>query len=156
MNMPDVTFSAEFYPCGYPAPGRAGIMALEQSVRGMPAEVQLNLDENLTHYFAPGLYARRLDRKAGTLIVGKIHKYDHLAIVLYGHMTIVDEDGRRDVFGGEVFVSKAGTKRATYAHEDSGFIVFHPTDKTDVDVIEDEVIAASYDEFDRFLLEKQL
>ena len=142
------------YPNGLPAPGRDGILALEAAMAALPAEMQIDPTLGLTHYFAPGLYARRLDRKAGTTIVGKIHKHDNLAMVLYGEMTIVDEDGSRRVIGPHVFVSKAGTKRATYAHTDAAFIVFHPTSETDVDKIEEEVIASSFEAFDEFRRDK--
>lgn len=151
----NLTFSAEFYPCGKPPPGRGAIVTLERMLKALPPEEQLDLDSGLTHYFAPGLYARRLDRKAGTMIVGKIHKLDHLAMVLYGTMTIVDEFGRHEVTGPHIFVSKAGAKRATYAHTDAAMVTFHPTEETDLARIEDQVTAASFEEFEQFLLEKQ-
>ena len=155
----NLTFSAEFYPCGKPdpVPGRAGILALENAIRSMPEDVQHSpdlVDEMTTHYFAPGLYARRLDRKAGDVIVGKIHKHDHLAMVVSGELTIVDEFGSRRVKGPHVFLSKAGAKRATYAHTDAIFMTFHPTDETDLEVIEREVTADSYEDLEQFLLEK--
>lgn len=92
------------------------------------------------HHFADGMYARELFRPADTLIVGKVHKREHLYIVLSGEVTIVGDGYRERVKAPRIFVSKPGTKRAVYAHEDSICLTVHRTSETDLDKIEAELI----------------
>ncbi len=151
----NLTFSAEFYPCGMPdpVPGRAGILALEAAMHALPDELKGDCEEHTTHHFAPGLYARQFDLKAGEVLIGKIHKFDHLAMLVCGEMAIADEFGVQRVKGPLLFNSKRGAKRAGYALTDATFITFHPTDETDVAKIEEQVIAPSFEALDQFLLE---
>ena len=93
------------------------------------------------HYFADGMYCRMLPRKATTLIIGKVHRKEHLYIVASGTVRITD--GQREaieVTGPAVFVSAPGTKRAVYALTDAVCLTVHRTDKTDLDEIEAELV----------------
>jgi hypothetical protein len=92
------------------------------------------------HHFSPGLYAREMFIPAGTVIVGKMHRHQHLAAVLRGRISIAGEDGASEVCGPALFVSQAMTKRAGYALEDTVWVTFHPTEKTDLADIEADVI----------------
>jgi hypothetical protein len=60
-------------------PSREQIERLQMEMSNMPrSELQLAADAMQTeHYFHAGMYARKLTRPAGTLIVGKVHKKDH-------------------------------------------------------------------------------
>ena len=92
------------------------------------------------HYFSNGMYSRKLFRKAGTLIVGKVHKHDHLFICAMGEIIAWTENGMKKLGPGDIIESKAGTKRVTLATVDSIGITVHKTDKTDLDEIELEMI----------------
>jgi hypothetical protein len=50
-----------------------------------------------------------------------------------------------------VIKSKPGIKRVGYAHEDTVWITVHPTDETDLDKLEENLIAKSFDEVLEFL-----
>lgn len=92
------------------------------------------------HHFADGMYCRELFRPKDTTIVGKVHRREHFYIVLSGEVTIVGDGYRERVKAPRIFVSKPGTKRAVYAHEDSICITIHRTDLKDLDMIENELI----------------
>lgn len=139
----DLQLSHEFYPFGYS--GRDGIDALEHAMHALPDELKGDCEEHTEHHFAPGLYVRQFNFKAGEVVVGKIHRHDHFAMLVSGTLTIADQDGTRTITGPLLFKSKAGIKRAGYAHTDAIFLNFHPTDETDLDLIERDVIAPSYD-----------
>ena len=117
------------------APTLEQIKQLQASMTGLP-QAQLYT----THHFADGMYARELFRPADTLIVGKVHKREHFYIVLSGEVTIVGDGYRERVKAPRIFVSKPGTKRAVYAHEDSICMTVHRTNETDLDKIEAELI----------------
>jgi len=92
------------------------------------------------HYFSGGMYCRKLVRKAGTLIVGKVHKKDHFFMCAQGQIIAWSEKGMVTLNAGDVLCSKAGTKRVTLAVTDAIGITFHKTSKTNLDKIEKELI----------------
>jgi len=117
----------------------------EQIERLQAEMVKLPQDEVITeHYFSEGMYCRKVFRKAGTLIVGKVHKKPHFFLCAKGEIIAWSEKGMRNLKAGDVIESLPGTKRVTLAVEDSIGITFHKTNKTDLDEIEQELV--EYDE----------
>lgn len=130
---------------------RSQLYALQAAVGSLP-----EVDFPLQHVFAPGAYARTIFIPAGSVIVGKIHKHKHLNILSHGHVSVMTEAGGvEDLTGPLTMVSEAGTKRAVYAHTDVVWTTIHLTNSTDLAVIEDEVIAKTYAEYEQFLLGDQ-
>lgn len=132
-----------------PPPERAQILAFQAACE--PLE---QVECQLKHTFAPGMYAREITLPADTFIVGKIHKHAHLNIVTRGRVTVVTEFGRREIHvtGAPVtFQSEAGAKRALYVHEETVWITIHAVQSTDLAEIERDIIAPDYAELDAFL-----
>tara|TARA_R110000851_G_scaffold29319_3_gene80819 strand:- start:148 stop:564 length:417 start_codon:yes stop_codon:yes gene_type:complete len=121
---------------------REDILKLESAVAELP---QADQTMRLIHHFAPGLYARELFMAAGDTLIGKIHKHAHLNILLEGTVVVDTEFGRQHMTGPHIWVSVPYTKRAIYNQTDTRWITFHPTTLTDLDEIEAEVVAESYD-----------
>jgi hypothetical protein len=110
-------------------------------------------DANLQHVFAPGAYGRTLSFPKGTLIVGKIHKHAHLNVLSQGEVLVLTESGGLErLVGPLTMVSPPGTKRAVYALADTVWTTVHLTDETDLEKIEDHVIAKSYEDYEQFIL----
>lgn len=99
----------------------------------------------LKHHFAPGVYAREIFLPAGCTIVGKIHRHEHLIIFIKGSVAIVSEEGRTLVEAPETMVSPAGVKRAVHALTDAIITTIHVTEETDLEKIEEYVIAPSFE-----------
>jgi quercetin dioxygenase-like cupin family protein len=116
-------------------PTREQIEKLQAEMAVMP-QAELVTD----HYFSGGMYCRRVFRPAGTLIVGKVHKKDHLFLCAMGEIIAWTEGGMKRLNAGDVVESKAGTKRVTLAVSDAIGITFHRTNETDLDEIEKELI----------------
>src|SRR3990167_10538263 len=104
-------------------------------MREMP-QVQLRTN----HYFADGIYAREVFRPAGTVIIGKVHKKEHLYIVTQGCVRVVMDDTTMEYRAPAVIVSKPGTKRAVYALEDSVCMTVHRSKKRNLDKLERELV----------------
>lgn len=104
------------------------------------------VDIQITHHFAPGVYAREMFVPAGVMLVGKIHRHAHLNIMSQGEATVVMEEGRKRVRAPFTFVSAPGTKRAFYAHEDTVWTTIHPTDETDLEKLEEDIIAKDFED----------
>jgi hypothetical protein len=114
---------------------------LDQITRLQVAAAALPQIELLTeHYWADGMYCRVLFRPADTLIVGKIHKREHLYIIASGEVTVIGNGKKERIIGPRVIVSSPGTKRAVYAHTDATTLTVHRTDERDLDKIEAQLI----------------
>ena len=116
-------------------PTREEILRLQDEMAKMP---QAELETE--HYFSQGMYCRKVFRKAGTIIVGKVHKKDHFFMCAQGQIIAWSEKGMVTLSAGDVLCSKAGTKRVTMAVTDAIGITVHKTNKTDLDKIEKELI----------------
>lgn len=139
---------------------RSKIFALQDALQGAVDSGQLeafDFDANLQHVFAPGAYGRTLSFPKGTVIVGKIHKHAHLNILSKGSVLVVTEQGGTEHLTGPLtMVSPAGTKRALVALEDTVWTTVHLTNETDLDKIEDHVIAPTYEAYELFCSEQKL
>ncbi len=131
---------------------RENILNLESAMKDLPGYSEGGKDHcRITHYFAPGVYAREMWMPAGYLITGKIHLTEHLNILSQGVVSVSNKGKSITMQAPYTFVSPVGTKRAIYAHEDSTWTTIHATDLTDPDEIEEEIIAESFEELDTML-----
>lgn len=128
---------------------RSNILQLEKNINAFKKENGIpDPDCPLTHTFASGSYARTIYIPKDTLVVGKIHRHDHLNMLMAGRVVVATEEGPRKIEAPQVLVSKAGTKRVVYTYTDTIWTTVHLTEKTDLEEIEDEIIAKDYSEFD--------
>lgn len=105
----------------------------------------------VNNYHCEGNYAREILIAAGTCVIGKIHKHEHINVISKGSCWVVTEEGRELLEAPLTFISKPGIKRAVYAVDDVVWTTVHPTTSDDLEEIENEVIAKSYDELDNLL-----
>ena len=132
---------------------REGIMKLQDHMMGLESTLD---DCVVRHIFAPGCYAREMTIPKGTLIIGKIHKHAHLNIISKGSVQVATEFGPVNFQAPHTFVSEVGTKRAVHALEDTVWTTIHITEETDLEKIEDYVIAKSYEELEALTSNKVL
>lgn len=116
-------------------PTREKIMELESAMRQYD-----QLEIPVTHHFSEGLYAREILIPAGTILTGKVHKTEHLNIVSKGDITVWTEDGMKRVQAPFTMVSRPGTKRVGYAHEDTVWTTIHATNERDLVALEEQLI----------------
>lgn len=107
---------------------------------------QSKVDVPVEHHFSKDVYAREIRVPKGTLLMGKIHKFQNLNILSSGEVSVLSIDGVKRVKAPFTFVASPGAKRLFFMHEDTVWTTIHGTGETDIDKIEDEFIAKSYDE----------
>jgi len=101
------------------------------------------VDCPVQHFFGPSIYIREVVMPAGTVVVGKYHKHDHLCNMVEGRMIVVGEDGeQREVAAPAVFMAKKGRKTA-YILETVRFQNIYSTDETDVEKLEHMLVEDS-------------
>jgi hypothetical protein len=132
---------------------RSKIVGLEGVMREMP---QLAIP--IKHHFAPGIYLREMHMPKGSIVVGKIHKTEHLCILSKGTVVVVDEDGRRTLTAPAVIHAMPGVKRALHALEDVVWTNHHhnPNDERDENKIDDIFVVDTFEQFLSFMEAKCL
>ena len=108
------------------------------------------IDVPVVHHFAPGVYMRQMDAKAGTVVVSKMHRTEHFIMFLTGSCSVMTENGIEHIKAPCVLRTMPGTQRVGYFHEDTSCITIHPTQSTDLEEIEKQVIVPE-EEIEQFL-----
>jgi quercetin dioxygenase-like cupin family protein len=85
------------------------------------------------HFHIPGVYARKIFMPSGSVITSRVHKADNISVVASGSCVVVQNGERWHLQAGDVWVTRAGTKRALYMPEDCVWVTIHgnPNDLTD-------------------------
>lgn len=123
---------------------RAQILQLQDLMKAEFTE-PWEQDFPVEHIFAPGLYARQMTIPKGGVIIGKIHRHAHINTVSKGRVWVVTEFGKDEIIAPVTFVSQPGTKRVVVAQEETIWTTYHPTEETDLEKIENSVIAPTYE-----------
>lgn len=97
----------------------------------------------LEHFICNNTYTRQITLPKNTLLTGKVHNFDHTSIISQGEVTIMTEEGVTHVKAPATWISKAGTKRLIYVHEDTIWATIHQSDKTSVEELEKELVHES-------------
>lgn len=104
----------------------------------------------LEHRFTPGLYCRTIFMPAGTLLTSKIHNTEHPFVVHSGKASVwIEGVGVEHIAAPFVGVTKPGTRRLLYIHEDCTWSTFHPlvegeSGPEDLPKIEERIIAKRF------------
>lgn len=120
-----------------PAPSRAQVVKLQEYMSGLP-----QVEMTPQHYFAEGMYVRNLPIPANTVVVGKIHRHQHMVALIKGSARINTDKGMETISAPHIWRSEPGAKRALVTLTDCEFMTMHlnPTNTHDLDVIEADVI----------------
>ena len=111
----------------------------------------------INHFFMDGVYIREMTMFKGTVVIGAIHKTLHMCFLLKGHLTVADENDVKDYIAPCKIIATPGVKRVLYAHEDSIWYNTHknPSNTEDVEKLEDELVAISYEKYDEYINQKK-
>jgi len=123
------------------------ILRIEQEILKMP-QVELPIE----HYQIDGVYVRSMFIPAGTILTGKIHNFESIAILAKGRIRITNGTESYIISEGHIMVDKPGVKRLGYAETDVVFITVHRTDNIEIEAIEKELVSATFEEYQQQLL----
>lgn len=130
----------------------ASILKLEEMLKAMPGADTSGGD--VEHYFAEGIYARKLTLPADTVIIGRIHLQSQINFLMKGTIVVSTDDGMKELTAPQVIVSGPGTKRVGYAKTLTEWITVTSTPcGEDLTAIEAHTVTDSLE--DPRLIEKQ-
>jgi len=147
LTTPDEHFPTEYTKEEF----RHGIMSLQEK---MLSDENVKTPEThpdfcpVKHTFCKQQYIREIFNPAGSMLVTKIHKVEHPFFLLKGEMSVLSEEGEMHITAPYYGVTPIGTKRVIVAHTDCTFVTVHPTDKTSLEEIEDDLIAKDYNQLE--------
>jgi len=112
----------------------------------------------LKHTIVGGLYIREIFMPKGQLISTGIHKKEHPYFVLKGDVSVLTDNGIERITAPHTNITKPGTKRLIYIHEDTIWITVHATEQETVEDVLEEILAKDFDdpEINLEALQKQL
>jgi len=116
----------------------ATIERLESELLHLPQE-----SVPVTNKFAPGVYYREVFMKAGLFIIGKEHLTTHFNVVLSGRARVMMNGMVHDIRAPSTFISEPGVRKILYILEDMRWATIHPTNLTDVTVLENTLVRNS-------------
>lgn len=94
------------------------------------------VDLPLRHIFTPGLYTREIFMPKGAVVMSRVHLFEHPFVISRGVVSVWDdENGWVTLRAPHTGVTKPGTRRALYIHEDTTWTTFHVTNETDPEKI---------------------
>jgi len=114
------------------------VETLESSMLGLE-----QIDCPVTHHFAPGVYMREIFMPADSVIVGHAHTTEHFNIVSKGSAYVIVDGESQFIEAPATFASLAGVRKTLHILEDMTWTTVHPTDETDLDILESELIVKS-------------
>jgi hypothetical protein len=90
------------------------------------------IEAHTDHFFAGGMYCRRLVLNKGALVVGRIHTKAHFFMVTKGWLKVTTDGEVIDMVAPDLLPFEANTRKAVYAVEDSICMTVHVTSATNV------------------------
>jgi hypothetical protein len=109
----------------------------------------------LKHNIEGGLYTREVFMPKGSVVVSFIHKQDHPSFVLEGDASVLLDDGKiiRHKQGDKI-MTKAGTQRVLFLHEDTRWCCVYRTDAKTIEEAEMDVYTENWRELPSEIIDK--
>lgn len=105
----------------------------EQTAKELPLE----------HFICNKTYTRQITLPKDIILTGKVHNFDHTSILSKGDVTIMTDEGVTRIKAPTTWISKAGTKRLIYVHEETIWATIHQSENTIVEDLEKELVDES-------------
>lgn len=102
----------------------------------------------LAHVFAGGMYSRLGELKAGSVVIGDIHKFEHFFVLLSGAIFLADGSKKEYLEAPAIRIASAGTKRAILVQTDCMIATFHAgVEEED----KDNLVCKTFEEYSSWL-----
>jgi hypothetical protein len=122
------------------------IESLESIAKTLP-----QVDTPIIDGFHAGLYYRMGIIKKGTSLIGYMHKYSHLDIMVSGNVSVSTEDGEsKNLTGFNLMFGEPGKKRIIRAHEDTRWLTVHKSEPVPKEDIMSHFTCTSHEEYKNF------
>jgi len=95
----------------------------------------------VVHRFTEGMYIREIHMPAGAVLTSKIHKTEHPFVLLKGSVSVWSANEGSVLYQAPYLgITKPGTRRVLFVHEDTIWATFHVAEEKTVEEIEERII----------------
>lgn len=94
----------------------------------------------IVHHFSDGLYAKRMDIPADTMILKHIHRFSHLSILASGRVAVMMGEKVEVIEAPACIEIKAGLVHGVKAFTDCVWFCVHATDEKDASRVDEVLI----------------
>lgn len=113
------------------------IDAIDRLIAEQPGSFR---DLPVKHIFTPHLYTREIFMPKGVFLTTRVHLTGHPFVISLGVVSVwSDESGWQLIRAPFTGVTKPGTRRILFMHEDTIWTTFHVTDETDPEKIVEQL-----------------
>lgn len=127
---------------------RERIKLIEKKIEELPDARYGDDCAPLRHVFGDGLYIREITMPKGMIITSKIHKYEHPFFVMTGECTIMTDEKLIRIKAPYWGITKPGTKRVLYMHEETVWATVHATELKDPKEIVEQISVLDFSELE--------
>jgi len=119
------------------------ILKMPNSVSHTPGQEQSKGMKELfplEHHIEGGLYTREVFMPKGTCVVSFIHKQDHPSFIISGEASVLMDTGEIKRYKApDKIMTKQGTQRVFFIHQDTRWVCVYKTDKKTVNEAEKDI-----------------
>ena len=126
---------------------RMGVKQVHENIKNLPGSFGPD-PFPLTHTFAGGMYVRYLTVPPRALTVTRIHKQEHVFFLLKGTISVLTEDGVKKFTAPHFGITKVGTQRIIWHHDEVIFVTVHATPETTREAAEEKIFTEDFSEID--------
>ena len=98
-------------------------------------------DLGTIHHFSDGLYAKQMNLPKGYEAISHSHAYSHFSVLAKGKVIVMTDEDNFKFEAPACIEIKAGIHHKIVALEDATWFCIHATDETDIDKIDEVLIA---------------
>jgi quercetin dioxygenase-like cupin family protein len=99
--------------------------AVTEFLKSHPVRYDNVLEDISTNYEGAGICVKQVLIEAGMQVVQHKHRYAHLSILQYGHVTVSTDQWTKEMRGPDSVVIEKGVNHMVIAHTDSMWLCVH-------------------------------
>lgn len=79
----------------------------------------------LRHAFCDGMYVREFTMPAGSIILSRIHRFEHVFVIRTGAVRVITHDADKEYVAGDMGITLPGTQRILLNHQQTTWVTIH-------------------------------
>lgn len=124
--------------------------SVKESIETFDRHTCLSHGFKLEEAMTPGIYIRELTMPANSLVFSKVHITEHPYVITRGVVSVYDGKTVNTFTAPHKGITKSGTKRLLYVHEETTWVTFHPAPSDKIEEMDKNgvITCDTFEEYD--------